>query len=49
MRNWDSSINNDYLGNPNLNSNICPQEEDYNDAKAVCDKLEYTTTSCRLY
>lgn len=39
MRNWDSSINNDFLGNPNLNNNICPQEEDYNDAKAVCDKL----------
>ena len=39
MRNWDSTINNDYLGNPNLNNDICPQEEDYNDAKAVCDKL----------
>ena len=39
MRNWDSTINNDYLGNPNLANNICPQEEDYNDAKAVCDKL----------
>ena len=39
MRNWDSSINNDYLGNPNLNNNICPQEQDYNDAKSVCDKL----------
>ena len=39
MRNWDSSINNDYLGNPNLNHSICPQEEDYNDAKAVCEKL----------
>ena len=39
MRNWDSSINNDYLGNPNLNNNICPQEEDYNDALAVCKKL----------
>ena len=39
MRNWDSSINNDYLGNPNLNNNICPQEQDYNDAKEVCDKL----------
>ena len=39
MRNWDSSINNDFLGNPNLNNNICPQEEDYNDAKKVCDKL----------
>lgn len=40
MRNWDSSINNDILGNPNLNNNICPQEQDYNDAKAVCEKLE---------
>ena len=39
MRNWDSMINNDYLGNPNLDNDICPQEEDYNDAKAVCDKL----------
>lgn len=39
MRNWDSSINNDFLGNPNLNNNICPQEEDYNDAKKVCEKL----------
>ena len=40
MRNWDSSINNDILGNPNLNNNICPQEEDYNDALAVCQKLD---------
>lgn len=39
MRNWDASLNNDYLGNPTLNNNICPQEQDYNDAKAVCDKL----------
>ena len=39
MRNWDSSINNDYLGNPNLNNNICPQEEDYNDALKVCKSL----------
>ena len=39
MRNWDSTINNDFLGNPNLNNDICPQEEDYNDAKAVCDKI----------
>ena len=39
MRNWDSSINNDYLGNPNINNNICPQEEDYNDAIEVCKKL----------
>ena len=40
MRNWDSTINNDFLGNPNLDNNICPQEEDYNDAKAVCDKID---------
>ena len=33
MRNWDSTINNDFLGNPNLNESICPQEQDYNDAK----------------
>ena len=47
MRNWDSTINNDFLGNPNLNESICPttdegicpQEVDYNDAKKVCDKL----------
>ena len=39
MRNWDSSLNNDYLGNPNLNNNICPQEQDYNDALEVCKKI----------
>lgn len=40
MRNWDSTVNNDILGNPNLNNNICPQEEDYNDAIEVCKKLD---------
>lgn len=39
MRNWDSSVNNDYLGNPDLNSDICPQEKDYNDAIKVCEKI----------
>ena len=39
MRNWDSMVNSDIEGNPNLNNDICPQEEDYNDAKKVCDKL----------
>ena len=39
MRNWDSSINNDINGNPTLNNNICSQEEDYNDAVKVCNKL----------
>lgn len=40
MRNWDSLMNNDILGNPTLqNQNICPQEQDYNDAVEVCKKL----------
>ena len=39
MRNWDSSMNNDFLGNPNLDEPICPQEQDYNDALAVCQKI----------
>ncbi|HHW69339.1 MAG TPA: tRNA 2-thiouridine(34) synthase MnmA [Tenericutes bacterium] len=39
MRNWDSTLNNDFLGNPDINNNICPQEQDYNDALEVCNKL----------
>jgi len=39
MRNWDSNINNDILGNPNDFNDICPQEKDYNDALKVCEKL----------
>ncbi len=39
MRNWDSAANNDILGNPDLDDEICPQERDYQDAKAVCDKI----------
>ena len=39
MRNWDSLVNNDIKGNPTLDNNICTQEQDYNDAKAVCSKL----------
>ncbi len=39
MRNWDALVNNDYLGNPTLDENICPQEQDYNDALKVCEKL----------
>lgn len=39
MRNWDSSLNGDFLGNPNLDNNICPQEQDYNDALEVCKKI----------
>lgn len=40
MRNWDSTINNDYQGNPDINNIICPQEADYNDALNVCKKLD---------
>ncbi len=39
MRNWDSLLNNDINGNPTLNEEICTQEQDYNDAKKVCEKL----------
>ena len=38
MRNWDSLADGE-LDGPTTLSGICPQEEDYNDAKAVCDKL----------
>ncbi len=40
MRNWDSNVNNDILGNPTLNEHICPQEQDYNDALEVCRKID---------
>ncbi|MDE5539266.1 MAG: tRNA 2-thiouridine(34) synthase MnmA [Bacilli bacterium] len=39
MRNWDSMLNNDTLGNPNFNEYICPQEQDYNDALKTCEIL----------
>ena len=39
MRNWDSTVNNDILGNPNDLKDVCPQEKDYLDAKLVCRKL----------
>jgi len=39
MRNWDSSINNDVLGNPNNPFDVCPQEKDYMDALDVANKL----------
>ena len=40
MRNWDSYANNDILGNPTIQDDVCPQEQDYADAKAVADALE---------
>lgn len=40
MRNWDSTTNNDLLGNPTINDDVCPQEVDYHDAQLVADKLD---------
>ncbi|MBQ2685786.1 MAG: tRNA 2-thiouridine(34) synthase MnmA [Erysipelotrichaceae bacterium] len=40
MRNWDSAANNDYLGNPTINDDICPQEQDYLDAMKVAKALD---------
>lgn len=39
MRNWDSMVNNDFLGNENISKDICPQEQDYQDALKVAQKL----------
>lgn len=39
MRNWDAALNNDVEGNPTFGENICPQEQDYNDAKKVSQEL----------
>ncbi len=40
MRNWDSGLNNDILGNPTNNDPVCPQEADYQDAVKVAEKLD---------
>ncbi len=40
MRNWDSIVNNDFLGNPNLDFNICPEEVDWKDVKKIGNQLE---------
>ena len=39
MRNWDASLNNDILGNPTINNDVCPQEQDYLDALKVCEQI----------
>ena len=39
MRNWDSMLNNDFLGNNKISQNICPQEQDYQDAMDVAKQL----------
>ena len=40
MRNWDAITNGDYLGNPTLNNDQCPQEKDYDDAVKVAEALD---------
>lgn len=42
MRNWDSALNNDISGNPDLFDPVCPQETDYQDALAVANQLKIT-------
>ncbi len=39
MRNWDALANGDYLGNPTIDDDQCPQEKDYDDAKEVARQL----------
>ncbi|ATZ18804.1 tRNA 2-thiouridine(34) synthase MnmA [Williamsoniiplasma somnilux] len=39
MRNWDSNVNGDILGNNESPDEICTQEQDYIDATRVADKL----------
>ncbi|MDB7952630.1 tRNA 2-thiouridine(34) synthase MnmA [Faecalitalea cylindroides] len=39
MRNWDSYANGDIAGNPTIQDDTCPQEQDYQDAKAVAEHL----------
>lgn len=40
MRNWDSYANNDIMGNPTIQDDVCPQEQDYLDALAVANALD---------
>ena len=40
MRNWDAIANNDINGNPTLSDPMCPQEQDYEDAKRVAEQLD---------
>jgi tRNA-specific 2-thiouridylase len=39
MNNWDSSLNYDVQGNPNVNNDVCPQKVDLNDASAIAKQL----------
>ncbi|CAC13731.1 TRNA (5-METHYLAMINOMETHYL-2-THIOURIDYLATE)-METHYLTRANSFERASE [Mycoplasmopsis pulmonis] len=39
MRNWDSLVNSDILGNSSLNQSLCPQEQDFQDASRVAKQI----------
>lgn len=39
MKNWDSALNNDVLGNPTLNNEVCDAEIDYQDVVKVAEQL----------
>ena len=39
MKNWDSALNNDVLGNPTLNNEVCQNELDYQDVVAVAEHI----------
>lgn len=39
MRNWDSTTNQDVLGNPEVDDEVCSQELDYQDALKVANAL----------
>ena len=39
MRNWDSSANNDILGNPNKDAEVCPEEVEWEDVKTLSKQL----------
>jgi len=42
MKNWDSALNNDVLGNPQANQPICQAELDYQDVEKVAQQLGIT-------
>ena len=39
MRNWDSTLNQDFKGNPTAFNEVCEQELDYQDALRVATQL----------
>jgi tRNA (5-methylaminomethyl-2-thiouridylate)-methyltransferase len=42
MKNWDSALNNDVLGNPTVNQPVCQAELDYQDVIKVCEQIGIT-------